>query len=74
MTPASVVRRPSTFSNIFSKTTAPIELKFYIETLTEGGGGAKICSNGLGHTTKMAATPIYGKTPLKHSSVEPEGC
>ena len=23
----------------------------------------EICSNGLGHMTKMAATPIYGKYP-----------
>ena len=25
-------------------------------------GGTKVCSNGLGHMTKMAAMPIYGKT------------
>ena len=25
----------------------------------------KVCSNGLGHMTKMAAMPIYGKNPLK---------
>ena len=25
----------------------------------------KVCSNGPGHMTKMAAMPIYGKTPLK---------
>ena len=25
------------------------------------GGGTKICSNGQGHMTKMAAIPIYGK-------------
>ena len=31
--PSSVVRRPSTFSNIFSsETTGPIELKFHMET------------------------------------------
>ena len=24
-------------------------------------GGTKVCSNGPGHMTKMAATPIYGK-------------
>ena len=28
-------------------------------------GGTKVCSGGLGHMTKMAATPIYGKNPLK---------
>ena len=30
-------------------------------------------SNGLGHKTKMAAMPTYGKKPLKYSSPEPEG-
>ena len=29
------------------------------------GRGNKVCSNGPGHMTKMAATPIYGKNPLK---------
>ena len=28
-------------------------------------GGTKVCSNGPGHVTKMAAMPIYGKNPLK---------
>ena len=27
--------------------------------------GTKVCTNGPGHMTKMAATPIYGKNPLK---------
>ena len=26
-------------------------------------GGTKVCSRGLGHLTKMAAMPIYGKNP-----------
>ena len=29
------------------------------------GMGNKICSRHLGHITKMAATPIYGKNPSK---------
>ena len=29
------------------------------------GWGTKVCSNGPGHMTKMAATPIYVKNPLK---------
>ena len=62
MTPASVVR-PSTFSNISSETTGPIELKFHMETCLDGG--TKVCSNCPGHMTKMAAMPIYGKKPLK---------
>ena len=28
-------------------------------------GGTKVCSWGLGHMTKLAATPIYGKNPSK---------
>ena len=63
MTPASVVRRPSTFSNIFSETTGPIELIFLMKTPWDGG--TKVCSNGHGHMTKMAATPIYGENPSK---------
>ena len=60
MDPASVVRRPFTFSNIFSSETAwPIKAKFYVEGPWEGG--TKVCINGPGHMTKMAATPIYGK-------------
>ena len=58
------VVRPSTFSNIFSsETTGPIKLKFHMETPRDAG--TKVCSNGFGHMTKMAATPIYGKKPLK---------
>ena len=29
-------------------------------------GGKEVCSNGSGHMTKMAAMPIYGKTPFKN--------
>ena len=63
-----LLRRPSvcmsTFSNIFSsETTGLIELKFYMKT--PYNGGTKVCSNVPGHMTKMAATPIYGKNPLK---------
>ena len=28
-------------------------------------GGTKVCSRGLGHMTKLAVTPIYGKNPSK---------
>ena len=56
-------RRPQ-YSNIFfSETAVPIKAKFYVEPLWEGR--TKICSRHLGHMTKMAATPIYGKTPSK---------
>ena len=62
MDPASVVvrRRLFTFSNIFSSETAwPIKAKFYVEPPWERG--TKVCINGPGHMTKMAAMPIYGK-------------
>ena len=49
----------STFSNIFSETTGPIEAKFHVEPPWEGG--TKVCSNGPGHMTKMTTMPIYGK-------------
>ena len=52
--------RRSQFSNIFSAESAwPIRAKFYVEPPLEGG--TKVCINGPGHMTKMAATPIYGK-------------
>ena len=73
--PSSSVRHPSslTISNIFfSKTACPIKAKFYVEP--PWVGGTKVCSRHLGHMTKMAATPIYGKKPFKKcSSPEPAG-
>ena len=64
----SVVRRrrtsSSTISNIFfSETAGPIKTKFYLEP--PWVGGTIFCSRHLGHMTKMAATPIYGKNPSK---------
>ena len=54
----------STFSNSFSSETIwSIKLKFYKEPPYEVGTNA--CSNGPGHSTKMAAMPIYGKKHLK---------
>ena len=55
-------RRPQC-SNIFSETAWPIKAKFYLEP--PWVGGTKLCSRHLGHMTKMAATPIYGKNPSK---------
>ena len=64
------VRRPFTFSNIFSSETAwPIKAKFYVEPPWEEG--TKFCINGPGHINKMAAMPIYGKNLKKSSSPEP---
>ena len=60
----SVRRRPSQCSKIFfSETVGPIEAKFYVEP--PWVGGTIFCSRHLGHMTKMAATPIYGKNPSK---------
>ena len=54
-------RRPSTISNVFSSETAwPIKVKFHVESPQEGG--TKVCINGPGHMTNMAAMPIYGKS------------
>ena len=58
------VVRPSTISKVFSSETAwPIKAKFYVEP--PWLGGTKVCSLHLGHMTKMAAMPIYGKNPSK---------
>ena len=57
------------FSKIFfSKIALPIKAKFYVEPHWEGG--KKVCINGTGHMTKMAATTIYGKSLKKSSSTE----
>ena len=47
------------FSDI-SETTGPTEAKIYVKTPWDGR--TKVYSNGLGHITKMAAMPFYGKT------------
>ena len=47
----------------FSKTAGPIKAKFYVEP--PWVGGTKVCSRHLGHMTKMAAMPIYGKNRSK---------
>ena len=47
-----------TFSNFFSLETAwQIEATFHVKTPWDRG--MKVCSNGLGHITNMAAMPIY---------------
>ena len=63
-------RRCSHFSKIFSsKTPDPINAKLHLEHPYEGG--TKVCRNGPGRMTKMAAMPIYGKSLKKSSSLEP---
>ena len=59
----SSVRRPQCSKIFFSETADPIKAKFYVEP--PWVGGTIFCSRHLGHMTKMAATPIYGKNPSK---------
>ena len=57
-------RRRSQCSKIFfSETALPIKAKFYVEPPCVGE--TIFCSRHLGHMTKMAAMPIYGKNPSK---------
>ena len=60
--PSSVVR-PQCSKIFFSETPGLIKAKFYVEP--PWVGGTIFCSRHLGHMTKMAATPIYGKNPSK---------
>ena len=53
------IGEPSTVS---SETTRSFELKFHMKAPYDRL--AKIYTNGTGHMTKMATTPIYGKNPL----------
>ena len=65
-------RRRPPYSNVFSSETAwQIKAKFYVEPPWEGG--TKVCINGPGHMTKMAAMPIYGKNLKKSTSPEQAG-
>ena len=58
-------------SIVFSETTRPIELKFYMNT--SNVRLAKIYANCSGHMTKMATRPIYSENFLISSSLEPKG-
>ena len=56
-----------TFSNFFSLETAwQIEATFHVKTLWDRG--MKVCSNGLGHITNMAAMSIYNNNLKKKFS------
>ena len=55
---------PSIYKNIvFSQTIGPIELKFHVKTPYDES--AKLHTKYVGHMTKMATMPIYGKNLLK---------
>ena len=74
MDPASV--RPSSSVRSHFQTSSPLKPlgqskpNFMWSLLWEGG--KKVCINGPGHMTKMAAMPIYGKNLKKSCSPEPE--
>ena len=54
---------PSIYKNIvFSQTIGPIELKFHVKTPYLKS--AKLYTKYVGHMTKMATTPIYGRNLL----------
>ena len=59
----SGVRRSQCSNIFFSETAWPIKAKFCVEP--PWVGGTKFCLRHVGHMTKMAATPIYGKNPSK---------
>ena len=55
----------STCSTFFSLETAkPTEAKFHVDPPWDGD--TKVCSNGLGHLSKMAGMPIYGKSIIQN--------
>ena len=56
--------RPQCSKIFFFETALPIIAKFYVQP--PWVGGTISCSRHLGHMTKMAATPIYGKKPFKN--------
>ena len=60
-----------TSSKDSSETTGPISIKFHMQL--PGNGGKKVYIFGLGHLTKMATMPIYGKNVKKSSFPEPMG-
>ena len=61
----------STFAIFFSlKTAEPTEAKFHMKPPWDGG--TKICSNGPGYMTSMAAIHIYSKNLKKSPSLEPK--
>ena len=63
--------RVNIFKLLHLRKAGPIEAKFHVEPPWDVG--TKVCSNGPGHMTKVAAKPIYGKNLKKSSSLNPNG-
>ena len=66
--PSLVRRRPSVvvvnkLKHLLLQNRLLDQSQIYVES--PWVGGTKVCSQHLGHMTKMAATPIYGKNPSK---------
>ena len=58
-------------SNIPSKATDPVLIKFHVQPL--GPRKQFVLTNGPCHTTNMAALPIYGKTLIFYFCSETSG-
>ena len=72
--PSSIVRPFTMLKDLLLQNRLANQSQFYVEP--PWVGGTKVCSRHLGHMTKMAVMPIYGKklkTPQKSSSPEPAG-
>ena len=67
------LRRPSStlFKHLLLRNGLAVKVKFHMDPRWDGG--KTVCSNGPGHMTKMAATPICGKNLKKSSSPELKG-
>ena len=61
--PLSIARRQHSLNIFSSETTEQTEAKFHMESPWDGG--TKVCSNGPGHMTKIAAMPIYDRNLKK---------
>ena len=68
----SSVRRPHFFKHLLLRNHWANWSQISYE-VSMGWENEKVCSNGPGHMTKMAAMPIYGKNLKKSSSSEPKG-
>ena len=65
--PASI-RRPASVRRPQFQTSSSLKPLGRSKPILRGvslGRGTKVCSRHLGHMTKMAAMPIYGKNPSK---------